>query len=261
MKILILIGSYRKNGNTDLITRLIKDELEENAAQCAETLEVETVYLGQSSLLPCRGCRACFDRGAEKCPIQDDFAVLKARLQAADGVLMASPVYVNDVSGITKNWIDRLAHVCHRPEFAGKCSYLLVTVGSSPTGHALQTLQIAFSTWGFHIAGKAGLKTGARMDGAEMKRLYQQQARKIAHKLFDAIQKKAYLRPSFLSLMMFKIQQKAWKKSDPTTLDYHFWHDQHWLDESCSYYIPHFSHPLKTALARLAGELIFRFVA
>ena len=50
-------------------------------------------------------------------------------MDAADGIIFASPVYVNDVSGIAKTWIDRLAYVCHRPAFAGKCAYLIATVG------------------------------------------------------------------------------------------------------------------------------------
>ena len=71
---------------------------------------------------------------------------LFAKMQSADGLIVAIPVYVNDVSGIVKNWIDRLAFVCHRPEFAGKSAFLISTVGLGPTSHALQTLRFALSS-------------------------------------------------------------------------------------------------------------------
>jgi len=163
MKILAIIGSYRKTGNSRQLVDMIGDALHQEAARAGVPLEFETLHLGHSRIEACRGCRACFDLGEDSCPLMDDLLAIKAKMKQADGLLVATPVYVHDVSGITKNWIDRLAHVCHRPEFAGNCAYLLATVGGSPTGHALRSLDVALSTWGFHIVGKSGLKTGARL--------------------------------------------------------------------------------------------------
>jgi multimeric flavodoxin WrbA len=182
-------------------------------------------------------------------------------MRAADGLLITSPVYVDDVSGLVKNWIDRIAHACHRPEFSGKCAYLLVTTGSSPTGHALRTLTIALSTWGYHIVGKQGLAAGARMKPEEMRAHYQARLQKIARKFFKALHERQFARPTFLSLMMFRIQQIGWKRADPETVDYRYWESKGWFQPSCDYYIPHQSNPMKTALARTAGTLISRFVS
>ncbi len=263
MKILALIGSYRKNGNTDRIVGMITTQLQKTAQQHNEPLEIETIYLGHQNIGPCRGCRACFDRGEEKCPMKDDFLAMKAKMRAADGILVASPVYVDDVSGITKTWIDRLAHVCHRPEFAGKSAFLVVTVGSSPCGHALQTLRLAMSTWGFHIAGMAGLKTGALMKPVAMQARYQKQAEKIALRFFAALHSRAFTRPSFMSLMTFRIQQLAWQKPsvDHDTIDYQYWKNQGWVEPGQVFYFPQQASPVKVALARLTGTLIARFVS
>ena len=165
MKILVCIGSGRKNGNTDQFIGLAREELERLASQHGQPLEIETLYLGQLDLQMCRGCRVCFDAGETKCPLRDDLLDVKAKMKAADGLLVGSPVYVNDVSALTKNWIDRLAHVCHRPEFGGKSAYLVATVGSTPTWHSLQSMQVALSTWGYQIAGMSGIKTGAKRGG------------------------------------------------------------------------------------------------
>jgi multimeric flavodoxin WrbA len=261
MKILVLIGSYRKNGNTSQITDLIAKHLGSLAAQNNVPLDIETVYLGEQNITACHGCRVCFDRGEDKCPLKDGFLALKAKMKQVDGILVASPVYVNDVSGITKNWIDRLAHVCHRPEFAGKCAFLVATVGSSPTSHSLRTLNLALSTWGFYIAGQAGFKMGALMKPEETETSYLLKAKKIAQQFFTAIHKCKFARPTFFSLMMFKIQQLAWYNAPQDTVDYQYWKNTGWLDPARDYYIAHNASRLKVILARLTGALIARFVS
>ena len=262
MKILILVGSYRRNGNTDQLTGLIGAHLQQEAQQRQTPLEIETIYLGQQNLQFCRGCRICYDRGEEHCPVKDDLLSIKTKMLAADGILLASPVYVDDVSGITKNFIDRLCHVCHRPQFAGKVAYLVATTGSSRTGKTLDTMKMALRTWGFHIAGQSGYKMGALMKRLETRDRFDAQAARAAQQFFIAIDQRSYRKPAFFSLMMFKIQQMAWKaKGKPGTHDYHYWEEQGWFDSKTTFYIPHDASRLKVALARLTGAVIGRFVA
>ncbi|HTX78059.1 MAG TPA: NAD(P)H-dependent oxidoreductase [Longilinea sp.] len=263
MKILVLLGSGRKHGNTDQIADMIVDEMQQEASQRNVPFEAEKVYLIDQDIHPCRGCRICFERGEEKCPLADDLLPLKAKLKAADGVLIASPVYVDDVSGLTKNWIDRMAHVCHRPEFAGKYAYLLVTVGSTPIGHAMRTLQIAFSTWGFRIVGQAGFKTDDYLKREEAQMRFKDRTRAIAQRFFTDIHTEKALSPTFFSLMMFRIQQIAWGriKGPQFQHDLGYWHDQGWLDLHREFYIPHHAPQARVFLARLAGTLIAPFVS
>ncbi len=261
MNILALVGSYQRKGNTARIVRMIEGRMEEIAKQHSEPLEFETLYLGHMAIEFCRGCRTCFDRGEDKCPLKDDVSAIRAKIDAADGLILASPVYVNDVSGIVKNWIDRLAYVCHRPAFAGKCAYLVATVADSPTNHTLRTMDLALRTWGFHIVGQAGYKMGALMEQVEMEHRYRSRTAQVAEALFQAISQRRFLRPSFLSLMMFRIQQLSWQQGPPDTLDYAYWEEQGWFEPSCDFYIEHRANRVKVALARLAGAVLARFVA
>ena len=261
MRILALNSSYRRNGNTARIVEMMGDHLKVLAAQNGEPLEFEPLNLGHADLQLCRGCRTCFDRGEDKCPLRDDLLMIKAKIDAADAVILAGPVYVNDINGIAKNWMDRLAFVCHRPAFAGKCAYLVATVGDSPTNHALRTMEVGLRTWGFHIVGKAGYKMGALMSEDDARRRYGERTAKAAEVLFRAVAQRRAERPSFLSLMTFKIQQIAWRRvADPTSLDYRYWHEQGWLDARREFYIPHQANRAKVALARLAGSVLARFV-
>ncbi len=261
MKILVLVGSYRKHGNTSQVAGLIAESLQAEAKRQNEDLEIETLYLNHQNIGLCRGCRVCFDRGEEYCPLKDDLLSIKARMQAADGILVASPIYVDDISAAVKNWIDRLAHVCHRPEFAGKTAYLVVTVGSSPFNHALRTMKLALSTWGFSIAGQAGFKAGALMRPDEMRAAYQKKAERAAQEFFRALHERQFARPSFISLMMFKIQQLSWQRERADSVDLRYWRRQGWVDPRRDFYIQHQAGRLKVALARLTGAVIFKFVA
>jgi multimeric flavodoxin WrbA len=261
MKIIAIIGSYRKGGNTSRIVKMVAEKMQSAATQLSVPLEFEAIYLGHTNLRFCRGCRVCFDRGEDKCPLKDDLLALKARVQTADGVIFATPVYVDDVSGSMKNWIDRMAHVCHRPQFMGKCAFLLATTGTSPTGHAIRTLGAAASSWGFHIPGQAGFKTGAIMPQADIESRYQKKTDQVAHTLLTAIYKRQYSRPGFVSLMTFRIQQWYYQRKTQESLDYRYWKGQGWTDSGREYYIHHQANRVKVTFARLTGSLLAKIMA
>lgn len=262
MKILALTSSYRKKGNTARVVAMMEAEMQALAARQDETLDFETLYIGYMDIQACRGCRICFDRGEAKCPLKDDVGAIRAKLDEADGLILASPVYVDDVNGVAKTWIDRMAYVCHRPAFAGKCAYLVTTVADSPTSHTLRTMNTAVRTWGFHIAGQMGLKMGALMAQPAMESQYRGEAAKAAQKLFRAIAQRHTLNPSFIALMIFKIQQMSWyKAADPGSYDYAYWDNHGWFDHGCTYFIDHQASPAKVALARLVGAVVAHFVA
>lgn len=94
MKILALIGSYRKKGNTARIVQMVEARMQALAVQHATPLEFETLYLGDLDIHPCRGCRACSDRGEDACPLKDDIPLIRTKMNAADGLLLAlQPFY------------------------------------------------------------------------------------------------------------------------------------------------------------------------
>ena len=261
MKVLVLIGSIRRNGNTDQVTGLIKEHLEKEARAIQTELEIETIYLGQENLEFCRGCRICFDRGEEHCPARGDILAIKAKMLAADGILLASPVYVDDVSGLTKTFIDRLCHLCHRPQFGGKVAYVVATSGGSPSRKTLDTMKMALQTWGYQVIGASGFKMGALMKRDETRAQFATQAALAARRLFQAISQESGRSPTFFSLMMFKIQQRAWlSETNQDTIDYRYWQQQGWLERDSTFYIPHRASTLKVAAARLTGGIIARFV-
>jgi len=254
VRILILQSSGRVDGNTARIVAIAEEALRVEAEQAGEPLDRETIHLARLELRPCLGCRSCFSRGEETCPQKDEVLALKSKMRAADGLVLAGPVYVNDVNGILKNWIDRLAHVCHRPEFAGKTALVLATTGGTPARHTLRTMQVALWTWGFRIAASEWFRTGATMSMEEIRRRHVEKVARVSRKMFDEIRGNRFTRPSFLSLMIFRIQQAGWRKAAPDSIDYAYWRDRGWLDtRKSTFFFPHRANPIKTVLARLVG--------
>ena len=261
MKILTLMSSFRKTGNTTHVVALFHEELKRAGEQIGELVEIETLQIGHMDLGLCRGCRVCFDLGEEKCPLKDELLSIKEKILAADGIIAASPVYVDDVNGIMKNLIDRLAHVCHRPQFAGKTVYLLATTGGSPAGHTLRTLSTAWLTWGAHLAGSASFITGAKMPPEDIASRYQGKIAKGARNFFRAVHHERYKNPSIINLIVFRTQQWAWSRADKDSLDYQYWKAQGWTDPRRSYYIPQQANYFKITLAQIVGQTLARFMS
>ena len=255
MKILVLIGSGRKKGNTAQVLTLLEEHLRVLTAENAEELVFEIEFLHERALKHCLGCRVCFDRGLEHCPLDDGFLELRQEIHAADLLLLASPVYVEDVSGLMKTFIDRMAYACHRPEFGGKMGYAFMTYGASATQHTLRTMSLAMRMWGFYVVGQQGFWGGGTTPKEELRQLHREKIERTAQQIYRACKQNAYRKPGFVALMMFAIQQANWRRQTQNSLDLRYWQEQGWLEKGTTFYFPHKTSKLVTASARLTGRL------
>jgi len=98
MKVLGIVGSLRKGGNTEFA---IKTSLK--AVHDME-VEVEVINLSEHSIQPCNGCGQC---KSDVCRIDDDMNTLLSKIAAADALIIGSPVYYGGISGGLKCFLDR----------------------------------------------------------------------------------------------------------------------------------------------------------
>ncbi len=257
MRVVCINGSRRTNGNTARALSILEEELSAFAAQRSVPLQIDRISLGSCRIEACRGCRSCFDRGEETCPLrEDELRDVARRVMSCDALILASPVYVGDVSGALKTLIDRLAYVCHRPALTRTVAFALATTGGSPCGHALHTVTGALLSWGACYVGRLGITTGALQATQELSRRHRGAIRKAAERVIGSVLGKRPERPSFISLMMFAIQQKAWGRVPPERLDFQYWKNRGFLDRGRTFFIPHRSNPVVVAAARMAGRVL-----
>ncbi len=117
MKVLVINGSPRSKGNSDLLC----DEFIRGAREAGHS--VEKVSLREKDIRPCRACYACFRTGT--CVQRDDMAELLDKAEGADVLVLASPTYFHTMSGQMKVFLDRLL-----PKWqglGGKDAYVIVT--------------------------------------------------------------------------------------------------------------------------------------
>jgi multimeric flavodoxin WrbA len=106
VKVLGIVGSPRKNGNTEIV---VKAALEAAAGLGAET---DIVLLAEKKVAPCDGCGACAK--TKRCKIKDDFAEVFEKMASADAMLFASPAYFESVTPHMKALMDRAGIFNHR---------------------------------------------------------------------------------------------------------------------------------------------------
>ena len=105
MKVLILNGSPRANGNTSIAL----NELAKIFAE--EEIETEIVQLGNKNIRGCIACGSCFKNG--KCVFDDMVNELAPKFEAADGLVVASPVYYASANATLIAALDRLFYSTH----------------------------------------------------------------------------------------------------------------------------------------------------
>lgn len=86
----------------------------------------EIIFLKDKNIQPCRNCKSCHK--TFKCAIADDMTEIYEKLIEADVILLGSPTYFDNVSGIMKNFMDRCLPFYFSGELAGRKAGL-VSVG------------------------------------------------------------------------------------------------------------------------------------
>jgi multimeric flavodoxin WrbA len=102
VNVLAVVGSPRKNGNTDILVSRITEAAKAGGA------EVEIVRLGEFSIRECDGCHACW-RGRD-CSKDDDMRRLYPKIVAADALVLGTPVYWYGPTALMKAFIDRFVY-------------------------------------------------------------------------------------------------------------------------------------------------------
>ncbi len=251
------VGSARKQGVTWRATRQLLDLLEARG-----DVRAELVFLSDHQLGLCTGCKACFIRGEEFCPLHDDRDLLIEKLNRSDGVILASPVYSFQVSAHMKAFLDRLGFAFHRPRFFGKTFTSLVVEGLFGGKPVVKYLGFVGMALGFNVVKGSRVVCRRNPDSANdpiidserrpMDEILAAQARRFHDRLLAP----ALPPPSLFDLFVFRmartsiLREQAADRPDPR-----YYRDHGW-DRSAYYY------PTRLGPAmRVAGRAFDRLAA
>jgi len=166
-KVVIVMGSPRKNGNSATLAQSVAE-----GARAAGA-DVESFYLHEMDIKPCTACDVCREDTATDCNIDDDMQSLYPKLRQADALVIASPIYWFTVAAQTKLFMDR-CYALGGPQgnaLKGKRIGIILTYGDSDpfnsgAVNALRTFQDAFAYIGSHIVG---MVYGSASEAGEIK--------------------------------------------------------------------------------------------
>ncbi|WP_041277623.1 flavodoxin family protein [Desulfotalea psychrophila] len=185
MKLLIVLGSPRRRGNSEILA--------EEVVKGLADVEVEYLRLNDLNIRPCQGCGGCEKTGI--CVIADDMTDLYAKVDAADSLLLVSPVYFYGLTGQTKIFIDRCQSLWSRRYLLkdshriaeGRRGYLLsvaATNGEKLFDCSMLTVRYFFDAAGYHYEDSL-LVPGVDAKGDILQRpVALQDARDFGEKMF-----------------------------------------------------------------------------
>ncbi len=169
MNIIGLNGSpHGKNSQTlRLITRVLEGAKDSGA-------DIEYIDLCKLEINFCTGCGVCYAKG--ECINDDDYPALLEKILLADGIVLGSPNYINNVTAQTKVVLDRMADVIHCQMLSGKYGCSVSTAGGSGAediaAYLNRTLQqmgaLTVGLVGVNILGNPGAVTTREKDAYKL---------------------------------------------------------------------------------------------
>lgn len=150
-KVFAFIGSNSNNSNTEYFTRKIIKEVNKKSK---EEVFFEIYNAKNTNISMCKGCKNCFVNGNCILDNNDDMRILKKKMLKSDFIIFGSPVYIHNVSGTMKNFLDRIAEWCHCMNLSGKYGIIVTTTSTNGSIYVQDYLYTVMSYMGLNVICK-----------------------------------------------------------------------------------------------------------
>jgi multimeric flavodoxin WrbA len=253
MKVVAVIGSPRMNGNTYKTVKMVEARMK----VLDPDIEFEIIQLAKIDLKTCKGCYLCLSKGESYCPLKDDRELLECKLKSADAIIFGSPVYTYNVSWIMKNFLDRFAYRCHRPDFHGKKSMIIITTGAVGLGFVGWIMGLMIGAMGFIASAKLGITYAPQYELSQQKVTKEKaKLQKKTDRFYNTIIDNNPIKPTMIKLITFKLQQKGFGNAPKELADYQYWKQKGWLEKDCDYFYNVKISSVKKRLASMIAKLV-----
>ncbi|HUL39971.1 MAG TPA: flavodoxin family protein [Methanomassiliicoccales archaeon] len=217
--VVIISGSPKRESNSLGLALRFCGAIRQNNSD----INVETIPLSQSNLLPCKGCMSCTMTG--KCQLDDGMASIKEGLKSADVVIFCSPVHFNLASSVFHNFVERSLVDLHTFEYLGKPVINVLSTNGSGEKDADEYLTRIGLLFGMI---KIGSLTISKNDPFDEKAF-----RKTVRSTIEVLNEENRLKPSLRNSLYFNSMKKI-IINNPSFFIYEtkVWNERGWFDMS-----------------------------
>lgn len=226
MNILTILGTQHR-GNTKAIVDLFLDEFKN------ENSEFDEIVLPKDMPEFCLGCANCILKGEEKCPHYNLVHPLVEKLEKADFIIIATPVFVMSCSGSLKALLDHFAYLwlVHRPNESmfHKVGLIVTSAGGSGVKDTVKLIKNNLFYLGIpkiYSYGVTTMKMGGNYEEYKHKDKIKLQIKKKSNAIKKSLNSRKVGLKTRIFFSIFKMTQKnGWNETDAT-----YWKNKGWLN-------------------------------
>jgi len=217
MNILIISSSPHKLKSR---TFALANEVIKGLGDGAKT---EVVHLCDMKIGFCASCDLCHAK-LMQCAIKDDAEKILKKMLDADGIILASPNYINQVTASMKALFDRTSHFIHCKRLLGKYVAGVVTSGSGQNKEVVEYMKHYSNTCGAQFAG--GVSSGVPVDEKKKGEAFE-----LGKSLIEAIKDKKTFgdQAQFIESGKEHFKRIMELRKNDWIEEYQYWKDKGWL--------------------------------
>lgn len=236
MKNILLVNASNRKKNTYKLLSSIEAILKDNG------FKTELITLSDYKIDFCKGCECCVLKGG--CFIKDDCNKIIEKFKSCDGLIIGTPVYLNNMTGILKAFIDRTCSWFHRTEVSQKPTLLLANTQGSGLKSTLNSIEESLIQWGVCLCGTISRNGRSFKDPIKEKEL---------SKFIKLVKSngEGYV-PSFKEVYTYNIQRTLAKNVFP--IDKTYWEKKDWINN------PYFSGAKVSIIKKVYGNGIYKLL-
>lgn len=241
MKVIAIMRSPHKGSGYKIVQKI------ETELKLIDDVDFQYIFLSDVNFHMCKGCFTCISKGECFCPLEDDKASIEQELLKSDGIILSSPAYAWNVSGLMKNFIDRFAYSLHRPKFFNQ-SLMLVANGGSGLNKTIKSLSITLG--GSIKVCELSITTTPWEANKKYADRIEKNIRSSAREFHKSMKNKKETYPQLGNLIWFKMFKKMASISKETLpADYKYYSDKE------KYFYGTKVNPLKSCIADIIANI------
>lgn len=216
MRCVVIHGSPRR-GNTWSVLNIAKEEIKKQGE-----IEFIDIELRKENIPYCNGCFLCIYKGEDKCPHNEKISYIINEIEKSDAIIVTSPVYSMQVSGLLKTFIDHMSYNFHRPKFFRKKALVITTTAGAGHEASAKYIRDVLYYWGFNFVEMIPIAyRGMELNNKNIEKIKY----KAANFGEDLMSKKIH-KPQIKSIFMYNLWRKSgeipFKEGDA---DYRYWNN------------------------------------